>query len=182
MLELDGMDEWREGDLMLRCGWGAESRMVTARGHSAYSHIGILHYAQAEGRWMVVHAVPAEDEPELLKAEPVEVFFGADRAKAGAWMRVECEDSIARAAARYALGKVADSVLFDNDYLLADTSRLYCSELVWQSYMHQGLDITAGRRHSVPEFFCKEGECIFPSDIEQSEMTLFVKPFKTKTL
>lgn len=175
-------EEWREGDLVLRCGYGMESRAVTERSRSIYSHIGIVHYDTAQGEWQVIHAVPGEDEPEFVKAEPVNLFYRSDRARNGAWLRIDCSDSIAREAAQYALAKVKDQYIFDNDYLLADSSQLYCTELVWRAYNQQDMDITSGNRHSAPSFFCKEGECIFPNDIERSETTLFVKPFKTKVL
>jgi len=181
VLDLADADCWREGDLALRLGYGVESRAVTMGG-SFYSHVGLLHYDSTAREWQVVHAVPGEDEPELLKSEPATVFFSTERAQRGAWLRVDCTDSVARKAVRYALAKVQQHIEFDNSYLLADTSQLYCTELVWQSFMHQGLDITNGRRQAVPTIFSKEGECIFPNNIEESETTLFVKPLKTKSL
>ncbi|MCR5049471.1 MAG: hypothetical protein K6A36_00125 [Paludibacteraceae bacterium] len=174
----EDQDKWREGDLVLRCGFGMESKVVTNRTRSAFSHIGILHYDSLNNEWQVIHAVPAEGEPEYLKIEPVMRFFSPERAERGAWLRVNCNDSIAREAAHYALGKVAEQVLFDNDYLLADSTKLYCTELVWRAYRKQGIDISGGRRHSVPTLFSKEGEGIFPYDIEKSATTLFVKPLK----
>lgn len=179
---LSGQEDFREGDLVLRCGYGVESQVVTETSHSIYSHIGILHYDGETAQWLAIHAVPGEaeaDEPELLKAEPLEEFFAYDRAIRGAWMRVDCSDSIAAAAALYALTKVAEKVEFDNDYLLGDTTQLYCSELVWRAYLHQGIDISEGRRHDVPVLFCPEGECIFPCDIEECKKIIFVKPFNT---
>ena len=181
---LTGQEDFREGDLVLRCGYGAESRVVTEASRSIYSHIGILHRDAATRQWMVVHAVPGEAEqgqPEWLKAEPVAEFYAYERAVRGAWMRVDCADSVARQAAAYAMEKVAQKVEFDNDYLLADTSRLYCTELVWQAYRHQGIDLTGGRRSEVPTFFCTEGKCIFPCDIEASPEIRFIKTFETKS-
>ena len=176
-VSLSGMDEWREGDLVLRCGWGAESRLVVYQGHSPFSHIGILHFDSVSGQWNVIHAVPGEDEPEYVKEEPVERFFAPERAKIGAWLRVNCTDSVAKVATHYALRNVNEKILFDNEYLLEDSTQLYCTELVWRAFLTQGIDITSGRRHEVPTIFCKEGEAIFPNDIEMSEHTLFVKHF-----
>ena len=169
--------EWREGDIVLRCGYGFESRAVTQRSRSVYSHVGLLHFDSLSGEWQVVHAVPAEDEPEYVKAEPVSIFFSRERARKGAWLRVKCSDGQARAATTYALRKVADRVLFDNDYSLEDTTQLYCTELVWRAYQTQGIDVSGGGRQEAPMFICKDGEGIFPSHIEKSETTLFVKPF-----
>lgn len=166
--------EWREGDIVLRRGSGLESRVVVTRSAAAYSHVGLLHYDSLQGEWQVVHAVPAEDEIEYLKTEPVSVFFLPERAERGAWLRVDCSDRVAREATQYALRKVEQHVLFDNDYLLDDTTQLYCTELVWRAYEAQGIDVTGGRRQSVPTLFSKEGEAIFPNDIENSKTTLFI--------
>lgn len=180
---LTGEEPFREGDLVLRCGYGMESKAVTEASQSVYSHIGMLHLDTATARWMVVHAVPDEaerGEPERLKCEPLAEFYAAHRAIRGAWMRVDCPDSVAETATRYALQKVVERVEFDGDYLLSDTTRLYCTELVWQAYLHQGIDLSQKRRHDVPLLFSKDGECIFPIDIEESEKILFVQPFNTQ--
>lgn len=177
--------DFRDGDLVLRCGCGAESRAVTYGGRSTYSHIGILIRDDSLNTWMVVHAVPGEaakGEPEYIKYETLEAFYSPDRACKGAWMRMLCSDSTAARAAAYCLGKHRDSVLFDNSYLLSDTSELYCCELVWRAFLRQGMDISSGNRHTIPTIFCSEGEGIFPSDIEKSDKTDFVKPFNFKQL
>lgn len=184
IVEVTGQEDFREGDLVLRCGYGAESKVVTEASQSIYSHIGILHYDTPSAQWQVIHAVPGEaekGEPEWLKAESISEFYASDRASCGAWMRVDCSDSIAAAAARYALQKVKEQVEFDNDYLLSDTTQIYCTELVWHAYLHQGIDLSEGHRHEVPSIFSKDGACIFPCDIEKSTKILYVKPFKTKT-
>lgn len=184
IVEVTGQEDFREGDLVLRCGYGAESKVVTEASQSIYSHIGILHYDTPTAQWQVLHAVPGEaekGEPEWLKAESISEFYASDRASCGAWMRVDCPDSIAASAARYALQKVKEQVEFDNDYLLSDTTQIYCTELVWQAYLHQGIDLSEGHRHEVPTVFSKDGACIFPCDIEKSTKILYVKPFKTKT-
>lgn len=180
---LTGDEAFREGDLVMRCGYGVESKAVTESSRSIYSHIGMLYYDQAQGLWMVVHAVPDEaerGEPEWVKSERLTEFYAAERAMRGAWMRVDCPDSVADAAIRYALQKVKDKVEFDNDYLLSDTTRLYCTELIWQAYLHQGIDLSDGHRHDVPLLFSKDGACIFPVDIEESDKILFVQPLKTQ--
>ena len=185
VVELSGEETFRDGDLILRCGHGLESQAVTYQSGSTYSHIGLLQYDSLQHVWMVIHAVPGEapqGEPEYLKREPIREFFLPERATVGAYARVNCSDSIARQAARYAEQKVRDRVVFDNDYALLDTSQLYCSELVWQAYLHQGIDLSDSVRQEVPWTFCREGEAIFPSTITNSSKLLYVKPFKTKTL
>lgn len=172
------LTEWREGDIIFRCGYGVESKAVTMRSAANYSHVGLLHYDSLTNEWHVIHAVPAEDEPEYLKSEPVSVFLSPNRARCGAWMRVNCSDSIAHRAAQYALSKVEQRALFDNDYLLDDSTQIYCTELVWRAYKAQGMDVSSGHAQPVPTIFSKEGKAIFPSDIEQSETTLFINHLK----
>ena len=80
---LTGQEDFREGDLVLRCGYGAESQVVTEASQSIYSHIGILHYDTPSAQWQVIHAVPGEaeqGEPEWLKAESISEFYSFDRA------------------------------------------------------------------------------------------------------
>ena len=183
IVDVTGQEDFREGDLVLRCGYGAESKVVTEASQSIYSHIGILHYDTPTAQWQVLHAVPGEaeqGEPEWLKAESISEFYASDRASCGAWMRVDCPDSIAASAARYALQKVKEQVEFDNDYLLSDTTQIYCTELVWLAYLHQGIDLSEGHRQEVPSLFSKDGVCIFPCDIEKSSKITYVKPFKTQ--
>jgi hypothetical protein len=170
--------EWREGDIVFRCGYGVESKAVTMRTSSDYSHVGLLHYDSLKGEWQVIHAVPGEEEPEYVKSEPVSVFFSPERAGCGAWMRVDCSDSVARQAVQYALNKVAQQVLFDNDYLLDDSTQLYCTELIWRAYQTQCIDVTGGQIEPVPTLFSREGRAIFPSNIERSETTLFMNHLK----
>lgn len=180
IIDLSDSIEWRDGDIALRCGWGMESRAVTVKGQSTYSHSGLLYYNNRSRAWEVIHAVPGEDEPEYLKAEPLSVFYSKERARSGAWLRVDCSDSIAKQAVEYALRKVNEKVLFDNDYLLEDTTKLYCTELIWRSFLTVGIDVSSGNRHSAPRLVCAEEECIFPNDLEKSVTTLYVKPLKFK--
>ncbi len=184
-VEVEGMEEFREGDLVLRCGRGAESRAVTAASSAPFSHIGILHFDSLSAEWIVIHAVPGENvegEPELIKKECIDAFFRPDRAKSGGWLRIQCSNEAAAQAARYALLKEQQRVAFDNDYSLEDTVQLYCTELVWRAYGSQDIDISSGSRSEAPRVFCSDGACIFPSDIVNSETTLFIKHFKTKDL
>lgn len=180
IIDLSDSTEWRDGDIALRCGWGMESRAVTANGRSAYSHVGLIHYDCINRIWEIIHAVPGEDDPEYLKAEPLSAFYSKERARSGAWLRVDCSDSIAKQAVEYALRKVDEKVLFDNDYLLEDTTKLYCTELIWRSFLTVGIDVSSGNRHSAPRLVCAEEECIFPNDLEKSVTTLYVKPLKFK--
>jgi hypothetical protein len=167
-VRLTGNETFREGDLVFRCGRGAESRIVTTASNGTYSHVGILCYDSLNASWIVVHAVPGEapaGQREWVKSESLSAFFSHSRASRGAWAQVDCPDSTATSAARYALQKARQAVEFDHDYSLTDSSRLYCTELIFHSYLQQGIDITQGHRHHPPRIFCKDTAVIYPDDI-----------------
>lgn len=172
---------WRSGDIIFRCGNGLESKVIVNYSQGQYSHVGLLY--EQENEWYVLHAVPKENnegEPEYLKCEKVEEFLASERACSAAWGRVHCHDSIAAAAAKYALHQVRQKRTFDNDYQLTDTNYFYCSELVWQSYLHQGLDIASarGRRHT-PKLLTND-VCIYPNDIEEDDDIEFIQEISYK--
>ena len=156
----------REGDLVFRCGLGMESKLVTSLSKGDYSHVGLLHHDSVQG-WMVVHAVPYEHSKEervdRVKCEPVDSFFSSLRACAGRTYRIDCPDSVARAAVVYALRKVAEGVEFDYDYDTKDSTCLYCTELVWRSYLSAGIDLIPEPEHPHPMHPSEEG-IIFPAD------------------
>lgn len=173
----------RDGDLLFRLGNGPESRLVTTASQGVYSHVGIA--TKVGSQWMAVHAVPGENEdrngPDTLKCEPVAEFFRPGRAVAGAVARIACSDSIAHAAAVYALEKVRARVLFDHHYRMTDTAELYCTELVWLAYLHQGIDLT-GRQESVGSFPASGERYIFPSDLQNGPAVDYLREFCTHRL
>lgn len=160
--------QMQEGDLVFRCGQGLMSRAVTtAEQEGLYSHVGVLFFQ--DGAWQVVHAVPGEREGkedfDKVKMERADAFFAPQRALRGCLVHTGLTDSTALAAMREkALRLVRDSTRFDNDYNLADTTELYCTELVWQLYRTAGKDLTEGRRRQL-NMFRVHGDCILPEHI-----------------
>lgn len=162
----------RSGDLVFRNGLAGESLVVTSTSNSDYSHVGIA-YNSPDG-WMVIHAVPGEapkGQQEYMVCEPISVFYNTDRAMAGATARVDCDSTIALAAMNAALKKREDKVIFDNDYNTADSTQIYCSELVWLAYKSQGIDLLDGKE--VPKV-------IYPEDIWTSQHVKERKKFDTR--
>lgn len=171
----------RDGDLLFRLGNGPESRLVTTASRGVYSHVGIV--TRVGGQWMAVHAVPGENGdrngPDTLKCEPIAEFFRPGRAVAGAVARIACPDSTAHAAAVYALEKVRARVLFDHHYRMTDTTELYCTELVYLAYLHQGVDLT-GCRESIASFPVSGERYIFPSDLQNGSAVDYLQEFRTR--
>ena len=164
--------ELRNGDLLFRNGIGYESHVVTGLSDGKFSHIGIAYH---DGRqWNVIHAVPGENEEgdlEYLKCEPISDFYCHYRARLGGSARVSCTDSIANLIAEKALHIVNRKVVFDNDYDINDTSKLYCTELVRLVYLAQHIDLCEDRWHRIPILNTK-GHVIFPEDIWNSPLLI----------
>ena len=162
-------ERFRNGDLIFREGPSLNSEFVKAMSDNRFSHVGMLF--KSKGRWMVVHAVPDESEEhetDFVKCEPVESFLDPSKARSSKCMRVRCDSYKALAAVKYAVVKADSHILFDNDYDLNDTSRLYCTELVWQAYRHQGINLVP-RFTNVPMFgLGKTKDVIFPVNILKS--------------
>lgn len=156
--------ELRQGDIVFRRGHGTKSRAVLAVDSvGAYSHVGIV--CATDSGLVVVHAVPGESAGrDVVKAEWPGEFFLPDRAVGGAVCRPRSDTAVLNGAAKYALRAQRAGVEFDHDYDLSDSTAMYCTELVWRSFLAAGVDVSGGRRTHVPvpPFV---GDYIMPSDI-----------------
>lgn len=157
----------RNGDLALRCGTSLESHVVVGVNgeNGPYSHIGIV--VQIDGQWYVAHAVPGENErgePEYVKLDPIQVYYGRDRAKLGCIMRVTDDSIVCRQATDYAQWAVSAKKVFDNNYDWEDSTELYCTEMVQRAYRYAGIDL-AEDRHTRVVAALMPGTYVFPCDI-----------------
>jgi hypothetical protein len=179
------LDQMQEGDLVFRCGEGIVSRAVTSvEKDGLFSHVGIL--VRDGGEWKVVHAVPGEKEHpgdfDRVKAETPERFFAPARARVGAMVHCGLSDpAVLERLRETALGWARDSVRFDDDYDLADSSRLYCTELVWRLYRLAGIDLSEGRRRNLNILFV-HGECLLPEHLFHYSGKSVYYQFNTQSL
>jgi len=160
----------QEGDLLFRLGRSVSSRMVNiADRERSYSHIGIL-VKNNLGEWYVIHAVPGEshetDGIEITKRDPLLLFFAHDRTVAGTVMRFDSIKPILQKIVDKSKKLYTKRLLFDHRFALSDTTTLYCTELIHRIFLNAGVDLTEGRRHSVPFF---REDIIFPSDIQRNQ-------------
>lgn len=128
-----------------------------------YSHTGVV--VRVGEEWFVVHAVPGEPLPdgsEVVRCDPIGLFFAPDRCRAGALMRY-ADSCVAQRVAQTSLDYYLTKVAFDSQYDTDDSTQLYCTELIWRAFRREGVDIGGGRRHSIPGF--DRHSVIFPSDI-----------------
>jgi hypothetical protein len=188
----------REGDIVFRRGGGLTSRAVLAADRGGvYSHVGIV--VRDGAQYKIVHLVPGEPESDgtrdRIKMEGLELFFSPDRAQRGAIARVATEVAeggpgvagmsaeggdvagLGREAACRARELYEAGVMFDHEYDLEDSTRMYCTELIYQVYRHAAnLDIAAGKRSHInlPGF---GGDYILPTDIAESTYSTIIYKF-----
>ncbi len=171
--------EMRPGDIVFRRGGSMASNAVLLADRSGhYSHVGIV--VDSCGVMMVVHAVPGEPEyegaPDRVKMERPERFFSSLNACEGEICRAH--DSIAaRRAASAALAVYRRGVLFDHDYDSNDTTKLYCTQLVIESYRKAGVELTGPPTHTY-DLALLQCTCWLPSDIYLSQDIYSVRAFE----
>lgn len=164
----------QEGDLAFREGDGLASRIILSIDkNSNYSHIGIV--VRHNEKWKIIHAVPGEPDFEgdkdRVKIEDIQTYFSKNRALSGAILRTK-NDSIAKGAAHKAFDLYQRNILFDHSYNLEDTTKMYCTELIYHIFKNTGIDLTQGRR-SIVNSFGSNTIYILPSDIQKnSELKL----------
>lgn len=168
-----------EGDLAFRRGSSVKSQAVLyADKEGEYSHVGMI--VKEGSEFKVVHVTPGERQPgetvDKVKMESLDDFFACDKAQRGAILHfadVECAEK----AAQYAKEFFEKEILFDHDYNLNDSTKMYCSEMVWRAYMRAGKDITDQRRTEVRNSPIYKGTYILPSDVYQNEYLTIVYVF-----
>ncbi len=142
--------------------------ILSADSQSPFTHAGLIH--KIEGEPYVIHVIA--DEPpgseDVVRVEPLEIFLGRDRASLAAVYRLrEDRDHYAARAVELALSYVNERLLFDADFDLRTTDKLYCTELVWRAYLGVGIDLVNGEFDTLSLPFNK-GTYLLPSRLLQS--------------
>jgi len=168
--------ELQAGDLVFRKGKGTKSRAVLFADKSGlYSHVGIV--SPTDSGMKIVHIEPNDSGDEIIKVEDIACFFNTKNAEAGAVMRFSDTVGCMEKAAEYAMTLYVNrQIKFDHDYNLEDTTKMYCSELVWHVYDRVGYDVSDNRRNTIDNFPSFSGTYIFPSDIyKNSKLSIIYK-------
>lgn len=161
----------QEGDIAFRCGTSmASNAVLLADKIASYSHIGIV--VKQDDQFKIVHAVPDEhdspDDKDRVKIDDIQTFFSTERSIAGAIMRID-DNITAHKAADKAMKIYERGTLFDHDYDLNDSSKMYCTELIYFVYNEMGIDLTENRR-SIVNLPALSGTYILPSDIQRNSI------------
>ena len=170
----------RAGDVVFRRGCGLMSQAVLrADSHGVYSHTGIV--VDSCGTPMIVHSVPAEPDykgdPDRVKMESPEQFFGSDRAVAGE-VRRPSDPAAAERVAQTALQVYRKGTLFDHDYDYRDTTQMYCTELVLYAFSCAGHPLKVPPSPTPFSLSIIKSDSIYmPSDILKAEDLKLVRRF-----
>lgn len=141
----------KDGDLVFRRGYSFVSHMVLAADPiGRYSHVGIT--ITRNGSPFVIHASPDEigDQPGVVREEPFLEFIAPSIASSYAVYRMKnASESFARGAALHASHYARAATPFDGGFDLDTRDRLYCTELVWRSYLAVGVDLAGLGFHQI---------------------------------
>ena len=171
---------FESGDIVFRRGTGLLSQAVlSADVDSTFSHTGIVYLI--DGVPFVVHASPGESlaHPSKLKVDSMAEFLEPASAAAVYRARTDSE-ALGRRAAERAYAYALEGRLFDTQLDLGTDEALYCTELVWKSYLAAGLDLVDGEldRLAGPLF---HKSCLLPSRLQASPHIRQIETFSRRT-
>jgi uncharacterized protein YycO len=126
-----------DGDIILRHGYGFVSDLIveTLNDSTGISHCAIL--TQYKGHWIIVHSVSSTlSDVDGVQWQDLTTFVSQSKRNSIVVMRYKhAKNDSDRARigekAKYYLQK---KILFDNAFDLFDSSKFYCSELLWKVF------------------------------------------------
>lgn len=167
--------KFHDGDLIFRRGKSMASQAVLLTDHnSMYSHVGMI--CMIGQVPYVIHAVPGESGsgPEEIKCEKLTSFLDFEKASRGGLYRLSQPDSPAIGKALQQAKQAFDKrVKFDEEYDLKSDDKLYCTELIWKSYLVAGVDLVQGQFDllSIP---LRRGKYILPGTFLNSQSLISI--------
>lgn len=162
--------DFRPGDIVFRLGRTIQSNAIASQGAGGYSHIGIL--VEVDSVLYVLHIEPSRQSSEKIKTEVLPEFFSSNQAVAGCVMRYSAiSEPSKEVLADYAKHLLDSDISFDHDYLLSDSSRMYCTELVERIYNRAGISLSQEKRIRLP--LAKE-PVILPSAIYENDSLVMI--------
>ena len=165
------IEKLQAGDIAFRRGESIASEVVIYNDiDGRYSHVGIV--VETDSGLMIVHSVPGEtttqENVDIIQLEHINQYFAPKVSVRGEIMRMDLDSAQRNLLSKSALKKVSEKVPFDHNYDLADTTKLYCTELIQLLYKNIGIDLAEGRITpiNVPGL---SNDYIMPSDIYKNK-------------
>ncbi len=135
----------KNGDIILRKGYGMVSHAITAKLDGTYSisHCGVI--VESQEQFFVVHTVANEiSEVDGMQIDPLDEFVRQSRIGSIVVNRL-IDDSAAVRVAEGAVEYLSARVGFDKNFDITDSTRFYCSELIWRCMKNKaGIDLFEG--------------------------------------
>ena len=135
-----------DGDLVFRTGRDMMSRLVLSQGASPrFSHVGVI--LKGPHGVVVIHALPKDgSSPGGVLVEALDSFASSENASDIAFYRIKGVNANSRKKFReYVLQQVGKP--FDDEFLLSNDRKVYCTELAIRSLAAVGMDIVASLPH-----------------------------------
>lgn len=135
----------QEGDIILRHGFGLISDMIVQYAKSPYSvsHCGIV-VRDSSGNWAVIHTVSnALAEIDGMQKDDLKKFVRESQPHSVIVTRYKFQDEEQRQKViRQAYYYLEKQVAFDHEFNLSDSSKFFCTELIWNVFFHGiGVDL-----------------------------------------
>lgn len=144
-LDVDEVKLLRNGDVIMRKGYGMVSRMIATRLEGRYniSHCGIV--VERGGMLFVVHTVSSNiSDSDGMQAHPLKEFVRQSRPGSIVVNRL-CDRGAGDLLAEGALEYLEQAIGFDKNFDINDTTKFYCSEMIWRSLKRKtGIDLYDG--------------------------------------
>jgi uncharacterized protein YycO len=133
-------------------------------------------------RPFVIHASTGENfgEDAIVIREDLETFLKTELTNAIAIYRLKnSNDLIRKKVANIADQYVQKKTYFDTEFSLKTQDRLYCTELVWRTYLAFGIDLVDNKFSDVPILPGQE-KYLLPSDLLKSHYLEQIYQLKIK--
>lgn len=171
----------KSGDLIFRRGQGILGQALFQIDKTTlYSHVGII--TMINNRPFVIHASTGENfgEDAIVIREDLETFLKTELTNAIAIYRLKnSNDLIREKVANIADQYVQKKTYFDTEFSLKTQDRLYCTELVWRTYLAFGIDLVDNKFSDVPILPGQE-KYLLPSDLLKSHYLEQIYQLKIK--
>lgn len=130
------------GDLIFRDGIGWRSDVVRLSSGEDWSHVGIISLRQNDLP-TVIHAAPKNNGSGRVEQTPLDEFIDQSVAsKVAVYRNGNLNEQSKKQIVKIAVQYADDQIPFDHEFDINDRSKLYCTELVIDTFEHAGVPLT----------------------------------------
>lgn len=137
----------KDGDIVMRRGHGFVSAVINELFQTGYNLSHCAMVAEENGIKTVIHTVSSElSGKDGVQQESLERFVKESVRGTFMAVRLKTDSLDASLPLRYARACLKKAIPFDDKFDLNDTTKLYCTELIYRAYLHAyGRDLFTSR-------------------------------------